>query len=169
MQIKKRSLLLVLLITCCFYEGFGQLSILNVNVNDSITGFKLIGLQPKNGKIYYPPNIDTANIAPAPIFFVRVIGLMDWEKTKSFIEFNNDYAKNAGDSIYDVVTIDTSINGTRIYEMTLKNLAKNSTTPILNYYAFMLQGDNAIVFLSADTMEGKYLDKFRKTFRTIKL
>jgi hypothetical protein len=76
-----------------------------------------------------------------------------------------DYSKRHGAILSDILKKDTTIHGYSAYEVTFTEQTKGFTGKRLNYYAFFLKGSTAIIFLSGDTENGKYIQKLKTTFR----
>jgi hypothetical protein len=150
--------------------SLGQIKVQELRLDEKITGFKYATLTETGLKVYLPNGkADLSVNALLSTFAIRVNDDMSYERGKEYLNFINSRETKDGAIISNIVERDTIVNGNNIFEMTMVQKFKGLKEVALNYYAFIIKGDQAIIFLSSDFQRGNNLEKFKKTFRNVKL
>jgi len=147
---------------------FGQIKLEDLKVDTTITGFHYAAdfqgtiVFTKNG----PSDIQTMN----PTAFSFSIGPnMTAAAAKGQLEMLLNFSKQNGYKIADLVKKDTTLNGNDAYYISyLETDDKNSYKNIV-FNSFVIKDKTIILFVSGDLDNGKYIEKFKKTFYSIKL
>jgi hypothetical protein len=74
-----------------------------------------------------------------------------------------------GYKISDVIKKDTTLKGSPAYYISYIETDAKENYKNLVFNAFVIKDKTLILFTSGDLDKGKYFDKFRQTFYTIKL
>jgi len=165
MKIKLTVLLLTVLISKL---SFGQIKLEDLKVDTTITGFHFAAdfqgtkVFTKNG------SSDIQTINPTAFSFTIAPNMIA-EVAKEQLDMLLNMSKQNGYKIADLVKKDTVLNGNKAYytsyiETDAKANYKNSV-----FNAFVIKGETLILFTGGDLENGKYIDKFRKTFYSVKL
>lgn len=164
-KIKLTALLLIILVS---KHSFGQPKLEDLNVDTTITGFHFAAdfqgtkVFTKNG------STDVQTINPTAFSFTIAL-TMSAEAAKEQLDMLLNMSKQNGYKIADLVKRDTVLNGNTAYytsyiETDAKTNYKNSV-----FNAFVIKDGAVILFTGGDLDNGKYIDKFKKTFYGIKL
>jgi len=78
-------------------------------------------------------------------------------------------SKENGYQIKDFVEKDTTLKGNNAYYISYTETDNKTNYKNLVFNAFVITGNTLILFTSGDLDNGKYSDKFKKTFYSIKL
>lgn len=165
MKIKLTALLLTVLVSKL---SFGQTKLEDLKVDTTITGFHYAAdfqgtkVFTKNG------SSDIQTINPTAFSFT-IAPNFTAEVAKEQLDMLLNMSKQNGYKIADLVKKDTVLNGNKAYytsyiEIDAKANYKNSV-----FNAFVIKGDTLILFTGGDLDNGKYIDKFKRTFYSIKL
>jgi hypothetical protein len=90
-----------------------------------------------------------------------------YESAKGYLNYLKNYEEKHGGTITNVITKDTLINNLKAFLLTMNETFEGHSEKAQHFYAFLLKGDIAIIFLSSDFDNGKYIAKFKKTFYSI--
>ena len=145
----------------------GQTKLRDLNIDTTITGFHFAAnfqgtmVFTKNGA----PDIQTIN--PTAFSFTIATG-MTFDEAKDQLEQLLNMSVQNGYKITGLIKRDTTLNGynayyisyTETHESNYKNYVFNS---------YVIKDKTLILFTSGDLDNGLYIDKFRKTFYSIKL
>lgn len=148
--------------------SFGQIKLADLKIDTTITGFHFAAdfqgtnIFTKNG------SSDIQTINPTAFSFTLAPN-MTASLAKEQLEMLHTMSVQNGYKISDLIKKDTTLNGRPAYyisyvETDLKENYKNSV-----FNAFVIKDKTLILFTSGDLDNGKYFDKFRQTFYTIKL
>jgi hypothetical protein len=165
MKIKLTVFLLTVLVSKL---SFGQTKLEDLRVDTTVTGFHFAAdfqgtkVFTKNG------SSDIQTINPTAFSFT-IAPNMTAEVAKEQLDMLLNMSKQNGYRIADLVKKDTVLNGNKAYytsyiETDAKANYKNSV-----FNAFVVKGETLILFTGGDLDNGNYIDKFRKTFYSIKL
>lgn len=165
MKIKLTALLLTLLVS---QFSFGQTKLEDLKVDTAITGFHFAAdfqgtkVFTKNGS----SDIQTHN---PTAFSFTIAPNMTAEVAKEQLDMLLSMSRQNGYKIADLVKHDTVLNGNKAYytsyvETDAKASYKNSV-----FNAFVIKDKTVILFTGGDLENGKYIDRFKKTFYAIKL
>ena len=165
MRIKLTAFLLTVFVSKL---SFGQTKLEDLKIDTTITGFHFAAdfqgtkVFTKNGS----SDIQTVN---PTAFSFTIAPNMTAEVAKEQLDMLLNMSKQNGYKIADLVKKDTVLNGNKAYytsyiETDTKENYKNSV-----FNAFVIKGETLILFTGGDLDNGKYIDKFRKTFYSVKL
>jgi hypothetical protein len=164
----KLNLTLLLFAVFSFSFSFGQIKLENLNIDTSITGFHFAadfqGLKvfTKNG----PSDIQTIN---PTAFSFAIAPNMTSAKAKEQLEMLLNMSKQNGYKITDLVQKDTTFKDNNAYYVSYIETDDKTNYKNFVFNAFIIKDDTLIFFASGDLDNGKYRDKFKKTFYNIKL
>ncbi len=149
--------------------GFGQVKTVDVQVDTSFTGFTFAA-NFSGTKIYTADGKADFTSAKKPSAFSVTLALNTTFKDafRQFIMLMS-MAKQDGYTISDMVDKDTITNGNPGYYISFTETLKGTNYKNLDFYAFYIKDNNALIFTSGDLDNGKYIDNFKKTFYSIKI
>ena len=150
-------------------NGFSQIKVEDIKLDKTITNFKYA--TNLNGMLVYLPNgkQDLNSKQDLPSFAVRIEDEMNYEKAIGYINFMVDYDRRHGWVVKDIKTVDTLINNLKVFELTMNEKCTGKAGTHHCFYAFILHGNQAIIYLSGDREGDVYFDKLKKTFYSIHL
>lgn len=165
---KIRLFITFLLITLAPITSFGQIKLEDLKIDTSLTGFHYAAnfqgtiIYTKNGS----PDINTIN--PSAFSFT-IAPNISFEDAKEEIRHLLKMSLENNFTISELVEEDTTLDSKRFYsigytETTEKNKYKNFV-----FNAIVQKGNTIIIFASGDLDNGIYIEKFKKTFFSIKL
>ena len=162
-----RLVIVILLLTSSF--AFGQIKSQDIKIDSKITGFKFA--KDMDGMLVYLPNgqDDFERNENPSSFSIHTEPDMTYDRSVGYIDYQMDYAKRHGSTLTNIIKKDTRINGYKAYEVTFTENVTGLNSKRLNYYSFFLKGSTAVIFLSGDSDNGKYIQKFKDTFRRAKI
>ncbi len=137
--------------------------------DETITGFKRTATA-GNAFIYSPNGEqDLKNQQELTCgFSLMTIEASSFPKAKEFLDYTISRYRIQGIEISNVTKQDITINGEHAYEVTMETKDKDSTKRKL-YHVIIYKGTNAVLFSGADDQQGKWLDKFKATAKTIRM
>jgi hypothetical protein len=91
-----------------------------------------------------------------------------FDKAKELLEMITSNYSRQGMQVLSVEKQETKINGLQAYEMTLHAKDKENN-PFLVYQVALMNDNSGVVFMGSDADNGKYLDKYKETVKSIKL
>lgn len=150
-----------------FHYSFGQLQIEDLNIDTSITGFRLTVIS--NSTYTYKPNYSRAENIRLSAFSVSIMPSETDQNVLRVIDYVLSLRTEEGYRHSDIIKKDTTINGYKAYYTSMTESKKGSNHKTLIFYAFYTKDKTAILFSSEDNDKGKYIEKFKKTFYAIKL
>ena len=164
----KLRLTLFALLILSFTFSFGQIKLADLKIDTTITGFHFAAdfqgtiIFTKNG----PPDIQTIN---PTAFSFTIAPNMNGTAAKGQLEMLLNMSKQNGYKISDLVTKDTTVKGNEAYYISYVETddANNYKNSVFN--SFVIKDKTLILFVSGDLDNGKYIDKFKRTFYGIKL
>lgn len=165
MKIKLTTLLSTFLVS---NFSFGQLKLEDIKVDTTITGFHFAAdfqgtnVFTKNGLS------DIQTINPTAFSFTIAPNMTATTAKKQLETLLNMSVQNRY-KISDVVKKDTTLKENDAYYISYTETDNKSNYKNLIFNAFVIKDGTLILFTSGDLDKGKYFDKFRKTFYTIKL
>ena len=165
MKIKSTILLLTFFAS---NSSFGQIKLEDLKVDTTITGFHFAAdfqgteVFTKNGA----SDIQTSN---PTAFSFTIAPNMNSAMAKDQLEQLLDMSKQNGYKIKDIVKKDTTLNGNNAYYISYIETDDKANYKNIVFNAFIIKDTTLILFMSGDLDNGKYLDKFKKTFYSIKL
>jgi hypothetical protein len=141
------------------------LELASYKFDESITGFKLATTM--GNMLAYTPNgkddlKNSGNIMTS--FQLSTIEAPSFSKAKDFLD--NMISRYSGSEISNVAKHDTLINSNQAYEVTFQGIGPKDKA-ITYYQVVIYKTGTAVVFLSSDIDNGKWLDKFKKTGHSI--
>jgi hypothetical protein len=148
--------------------SFGQLKLEDLKVDTTITGFHFAAdfqgtkVFTKNGAA------DIQTINPTAFSFT-IAPKMSAEAGKQQLEWLLNMSKQGGYKIADLVKKDTALHGHTAYYISYTETQneKNYKNSVFN--AFVIKDGTLILFTGGDLDNGKYIDRFKRTFYSIKL
>lgn len=151
------SILLVPLLTN------SQVKLKHLQIDESITGFKYAYTSKSKFKIYVPDGADLRTSKTVSTFSVGIVHHTSVSETQAYLDrmIRSEYPNYS--TISKLNTHDTVLSGRKIYERTVIETLKDKSVS-LNYYAFLMQGSSAVIFIGFDFEAGYYLPKYKTTF-----
>ena len=148
--------------------SFGQINLEDLKVDTTITGFHFAA--DFNGMKVFTKNGSSDMQTTNPTAFSFFIDShMTAITAKEQFEMLLKMSELNGLNISDVLKKDTILKGNDAYYLsyTETDISRNYKNVVFN--AFVIKDGTLILFTSGDLDKGKYFDKFRKTFYSIKL
>jgi hypothetical protein len=151
-----------------FSFSFGQIKPEDLKIDTSITGFHFAAdfqgteVFTKNGS----PDINTIN---PTAFSFTIAANMSSATAKDQLNQLLSVSKENGYQIKDFVEKDTTLKGNNAYYISYTETDDKTNYKNLVFNAFVITDNTLILFTSGDLDNGKYSDKFKKTFYSIKL
>ena len=159
---------LLSLVLFSFSVSFGQIKLEDLKVVTSITGFRFAAdfqgtkVFTKNG----PSDIQTIN---PTAFSFTIAPDMTAAMAKEQLEMLLNMSKQNSYKISDLVAKDTTFNGNDAYYISYTETEDKNGYKNIVFNSFVIKDTTLILFVSGDLANGKYIDKFKKTFYSIKL
>jgi hypothetical protein len=171
----KLSLTALLVILYIFAAGqarvpatTGKVQLEDLRIDSSITGFHLAANF--QGTIVYTPNgpSDIKTVNPSAFSFTLAPNMTAKVALDQFEQFVA-FSKRLNNTLSDVVKKDTTLQGNPAYYVSY--IESNEKTNYKNFVfnAYVIKDNTLIVFASGDLDKGIYIDKFKKTFYSMKL
>lgn len=148
--------------------AFGQIKLEDLRIDTSITGFHLAAnfqgtnVFTKNGAS------DLNTINPSAFSFTLAADLNPKDAIDQ-LEQLMDMSKQNGFKISEIVRKDTILNGYKAYYISYTERDSSINYENLVFNAFVVKEGTLILFTSGDLDQRMYLDKFKRTFYSIKL
>jgi hypothetical protein len=162
------KLSLLSLATITFSISFGQIKLEDLKVDTTITGFHFAA--DFQGTIVFtkhgPSDLHTKN--PTAFSFTLAPN-MTFTNGKSQLNHLLNMSRQIGFEINDFIEKDTIIKGNYGYYISYTETYDKNNYKNFVFYAFVIKDKTLIIFTSGDLDNGMYIDKFKKTFYTIKL
>jgi hypothetical protein len=158
----------LLLAVFAFSYSFAQTGLEDLHIDTSITGFHFAAdfqgtkVFTKNG----PSDIQTVN--PTAFSFTiapNVTAAMAKDQLDQLLSLSEQY----GFAITGLIKKDTTIKGNSGYYISYTETDDKTSYKNFVFNAFVMKGNTLILFTSGDLDSGRYMDKFKKTFYSIKL
>ena len=162
------KLTLLSLVTFLFTFSFGQIKLEDLKVDTTITGFHFAAdfqgteVFTKNGS----SDIQTVN---PTAFSFTIAPNMNALAAKDQLNMLLNMSKQNGYKITDLVQRDTTFKDNNAYYVSYVETDDKNNYKNFVFNAFVIKDNTLILFTSGDLDNGKYFDKFRKTFYSIKL
>lgn len=162
----KLTILLVAFFVTTF--SFGQIKLEDLKIDTTITGFHFAAdfqgtkVFTKNG------SSDIQTINPTAFSFT-IAPNMTAASAKEQLDMLRNMSKQNGYKISDLLTKDTTINGNNAYYISYVETDDKNNYKNIVFNSFVIKNKTLILFVSGDLDNGKYIDKFKKTFYSIKL
>jgi hypothetical protein len=140
----------------------------DLNIDTTITGFHFAAnfqgtlVFTKNG----PSDLSTIN--PSAFSFTLAPNMTSKSAIEQ-LEQMMEFSKQNGYTVTDIVKKDTTLNGYAAYYISYTEILEKDNYKNLVYNAFVIKDKTLILFVSGDLNNGLYIDKFKKTFYSIKL
>jgi hypothetical protein len=164
MKIKLRALLPIL-----FVSGFsfGQSKVTDIKVDSSITGFHFAANF--QGTLVYTIHgkSDLTTVNPTA-FSISLLPNATYELALTQIDNYLSYSTRNGYTHSDILRKDTTVNGNKGFYTTLTETLKGTDYRNLVFHAFYIKDNTAVLFISGDLDNGKYIENFKKTFYSLK-
>lgn len=159
---------LTFLLLAIYSFASGQIKLEQLKVDSSITGFHFAAnfqgttVFTKNG----PADIQTVN--PSAFSFTIAPNLSSKIALDQFEQLMS-FSKQNGYIITDVIKKDTTLHGNNAYYISYTETNEKANYKNFVFNAFVIKDNTLILFVSGDLDKGVYLEKFKKTFYSIKL
>jgi len=165
MTIKLTAFVLTVLVSKL---SFSQIKLEDLKVDTTITGFHFAA-DFQGTKVFTKNGASDIQTMNPTAFSFTIAPNMTAEVAKEQLDMLLNMSKQNGYKIADLVKKDTVLNGNKAYytsyiETDAKTNYKNSV-----FNSFVIKDETLILFTGGDLDNGKYIDKFRKTFYSIKL
>lgn len=150
------------------FTAFGQEKFEDLDVDTTITDFHLAAdfqgtiIFTKNG----PSDIQTMN--PTAFSFTIAPGMTSTQ-AKEQLDFLVNMSIQNGIKVLDVNKKDTTLNGYEAFIISYTEQDEINNYKNLVFNAFVIKNNTVILFTSGDLANGKYREKFKKTFYSIKI
>lgn len=148
--------------------SFAQIKFEDLKIDTTITGFHFAAdfqgtkIFTKNG----PADIQTIN---PTAFSFTIAPNMTGAAAKKELEMLFNMSVQNGYKISDVIKKDTTLNRNPAYYISYAETNTKDNYKNLVFNSFVIKDDTLIIFVSGDLDDGKYIDKFKKTFYGLKL
>ena len=149
-------------------HSFGQVKLEDLKVDTTITGFHFAAdfqgtkVFTKNG------SSDIQTINPTAFSFT-IVPNMTATIAKDQLDMLLNMSKQNDYKITDLVKRDTTINGNKAYYISYIETDDKANYKNSVFNAFVIKEGTLVLFTGGDLDNGKYIDKFKKTFYGIKL
>ena len=155
-----------LLILFSSYYSYGQITVENLKVDTSITGFHFAA--DFRGTYVYTANgkSDLNTLNPSAFSF-SVMPNATYKDAKNEITQLLKMSTSNGYTHSDIIQKDTIVNGYKVYFTSLTETGYDYKN--LLFHAFYIKENTAVVFVSGDLENGKYREKFKETFYKTRL
>jgi hypothetical protein len=166
---KIRLILTILLLIVLTSEySFGQIKLEDLQIDSTITGFHYAA--DFQGTIVFTKNgaSDIQTINPTAFSFSFAQNMTAIEAKKQ-LEMLLIMSKQNGYEISNFIQKDTVLNNNIAYYISYTETDVKENYQNIVYNAFVIKDKTLILFVSGDLDRGKYLDKFKKTFYSIKI
>lgn len=169
MSVIKEGMMMMLWFVFVSPAVSAQMSIGSVKVDTTLSGFHFTQ-RDGDVSIYTQNGLSDLKSAKTPsAFSLMRIQNTTYESVKDMIEeLIETSALVDGNTQDQIVKKDTVVNSMRTYSVALRETRKGSLYHNLIFYGFILKGNEALLFISSDLDRGKYLEKFKKTFYSIR-
>jgi hypothetical protein len=156
------------LITFVFSFSYGQTKLKDLKIDTTITGFHFAA--DFQGTIIFTKNGASAiqTINPSAFSFTIAPNLTA-TAAKEQLEMLLNMSKENGYKISDMVTKDTMLNGNSAYYISYVETDDKNSYKNIVFNSFVIKDETLILFVSGDLDNGKYADKFKKSFYSITL
>lgn len=157
------------ILSTSFYDksvDFDPLELAKFKFDAGITGFKYattmgnMFIYSENGKA------DMQEPSSAPTFQLMTVEAGSFTKAKEFLDYVTSRYNVQGIDITNISKQDTVINGNLAYEMSIDAKDKDNKTNQV-YQVVIFKDSSAVVFIGADSENGKWIDKFKATAKSI--
>ncbi|MBK7095645.1 MAG: hypothetical protein IPH57_11550 [Saprospiraceae bacterium] len=147
--------------------SFGQIKVDELNIDTTITGFKFAA-NFQGTHVFTKNGASDLNTNNPTTFLVKISPNMSATIAKEKLERISNESPQSGYKISNLIKKDTTLNGYSAFY-----ISYIETSDMINYKSFIfnayLSKDNTIVFFfSGDIDNGKYIEKFKRTFYSIK-
>ncbi|MBS1599396.1 MAG: hypothetical protein JST75_14315 [Bacteroidetes bacterium] len=140
-----------------------QIKLENLQVDTTITGFHMAMIA--NGQKMFTQNgrsdLDKENPSAFVLMAMPSFGYYnDVRVLTKMLEIG----RQPGYEVSDMVKIDSVVNGNKTFIISYNEIKIGAADRNQFFSAFFLKGNTAVVFISSDTDNGKYIEQFKKTF-----
>jgi len=162
----KWIILLISLLVTQF--SFGQIPSQKLNIDTTITGFHFAANY--SGTFIYTPNgkSDLKTTNPSAFSFT-IMPNATFAHALEQIDLLVNMSKQDGYIQTNIVKKDTTINGYKAYYISFTEILIGTDYKNMVFDAFYIKDNTALLFVSGDLNNGKYIESFKKTFYTTKL
>mgnify|MGYP001256355826 CR=1 FL=1 len=169
MSVTKEGMMMVLCFVFIASAASSQVSTGLVKIDTNLTGFHFTQRE-GDAYIYTQNGLSDLKSAKTPsAFSLMMIQNTTYESAKDLIEeLIETSALEDGNTQDQFIKKDTIINSMKGYSVALRETRKGSLYHNLVFYGFILKGNEALLFISSDLDRGKYSEKFKKTFYSIR-
>lgn len=152
----------------CAVSGMCQNNVQDVVFNKSILNFKYA--TNLNGKDIYVTDEkkDPSSKGSESTYAWSIEDDCTYEYEKGFFNYLREREVKSGNTVEGVTTKDTTLNGLKVFEMSLYETYKGKMGKTHHFFAFIHKGNHALVFWGTDADKEKYYTKMRKTFYSVK-
>ena len=159
------TLILSTIYSCCLAQTNAE----DIKFDKTISNFKYATTI--DGMEVYLPNgkADLESTKTLSTFSIRPKYHMTFESAKGYLDYLKSYEEKHYGTITNVKTKDTLINNLKVFQLTMYESFTGRKEKAHHFYAFILKGDTAIIFLSSDFDNEKYFSIFKRTFYSIRL
>ncbi len=161
--------ILVALTLFTFSTCLAQTTTVDIKVDTTITGFTLA--ENVGGTKIYTPNggADLTSAKRPSAFSVTLMRDASYfDALKQFMMLMN-MSKQGGYTFSNLINKDTIIHGDSAFYVSFTETFNGTAYKNMNFFAFFIRGKNIVLFTSGDIDGGKYIDKIKKTFYSIKI
>ena len=148
--------------------SFGQIRYEDIKIDTTITGFHFAA-DMMGVRVYTPHGEADLNAELGSAFSFKLLQNTTFESASDYINRLIEASKSNGFLVSGVVKKDTSIRGNKAMTVTYFETKKSENYENQVFYAIVMKGTTAFVFLSGDLNNGKYIESFKKTFYAIRI
>ncbi len=159
---------LLILASLICHICFGQIKIEDIHIDTTITGFHFAA--DFQGTMVYTLNgkADLNTINPSAFSFT-IYPDASYQAAVKQIDQLLEMSIQNGYKHSDIIKKDTTVNGNKVYCISLTETQKGTDYKNLIFHGFYMKGNTAILFISGDLSNGKYIEGFKKTFYAAQL
>jgi hypothetical protein len=146
----------------------GKVQFEDLKIDSSITGFHFAANF--QGTVVYTKNgpSDIKSVNPSAFSFTLAPNMSAKVALDQFEQFVA-FSKQLNNTLSDVVKKDTTLHGNPAYYVSYTESNEKTNYKNFVFNAYVIKDNTLIVFASGDLDKGIYIDKFKKTFYSIKL
>ena len=161
-------LLLGIIALTVFHPAICQISIEDIQIDTTISGFSF-AIDYSGTKVYTPNGESDLKTKNPTAFSFTLMNDATYEKASQQIGYMIKMAFANGYQHSDIIEKDTLINGNEAFYISMTQTLESEDYKNLVFYGFQIKDKTALLFISGDLDNGKYIDVIRQTFFATKL
>lgn len=156
------------LATFAFSFSFGQIKLEDLKVDTTLTGYHFAADFQGTEVFTKHGSSDIQIINPSAFSFTIAPNITSKEAKDQLDQLLN-MSKQNGYEISDITKRDTTIKGNTGYYVSYTEINEKVKYKNFVFNAFVIKDNTLILFTCGDLDNGRYIDKFKQTFYSIKL